>query len=89
VAEKVNIELLARDVLALLHRHGLTPDAYGINMTIPGAAFDALAKEYPGHQPELILITKGNGIQWFVQIQRRRMPEDFPPGVILTPPPDE
>jgi hypothetical protein len=89
MTEGLDFEALARDVLGVLGRYGLSPDAFGVILTIPGKDFDMIAATHPGHHPEMILISKGGDIQWHVQIMRRRALEDFPPGAILTPPPDE
>jgi hypothetical protein len=77
MTEGLDFEALARDVLGVLGRYGLSPDAFGVILTIPGKDFDMIAATHPGD------------IQWHVQIMRRRALEDFPPGAILTPPPDE
>jgi hypothetical protein len=88
MTHKLDFDALAKDVLALLRKYELAPEAFGVSLAIPSKDFDVIAAAYPGHSPEMILISSGDGIQWYVQIERRRALEDFPPGATLTPPPD-
>jgi hypothetical protein len=85
---KFTAETLANEILSILEAHGLKTRAFGISVTIPGQEFDAVAADYPNHQPEMVLIRSGNGIQWYVKITRERSLADFPPGALLRPPND-
>lgn len=87
---KIDFDQLAEDVLSLLQKHGLNTERFGINLAISGCEFDALVMNYPNHRPEMLLLrSKGEeSPQWFIQITRLRAPEDFPPGIIITPPND-
>ncbi len=85
--EITDLDVVAREVLGLLRRHGLNPDSYGITLTVPRKDFERLAERYPGQHPRLILITaSAGGLQWYVQVSPKRELEDFPPGAILPPP---
>ncbi len=85
--EAPDLEAVAREVLALLRRNGLNPDAYGVTLTVPRKDFERLAERYLGQRPELILVSASDrGLQWFVQVHLKRELEDFPPGAIIPPP---
>lgn len=81
--DKLDFDALATEILQVLNRHGLTPDMYGVSMSIAKSDFDRVAAEHPGHHPEIIVITTP---KWYIQIKRRRDMEDYPPGAIMPPP---
>jgi hypothetical protein len=89
MVSKVDFDTLANEIVTILHDYGLRPNSFGLSFTLSSEDFDKIAADYPGHHPEMILISKGDDIQWYVQITRGRAFEEFPPGAILSPPPDE
>lgn len=92
MTNKIDIESISKDVWLVLQKHGLAPDAYGLVLTLPDKDFDVLVADHPDRtHPEMVMktVTESNGLQWFVQIMRRRSLGDFPPGAILTLSPDE
>ncbi len=87
--DKGKLELVAAEVLDVLRKHELFPDAFGMNLTIPRKDFAALAVDYPMHHADIILISsENNGVQWFVQVTPRLAYEDFSSSAIVPSPSD-
>ena len=89
---KIDLEIIRKDILSVLERHGLSPSEFSIHIALKGEDFDMIANQHPDlTQPEMIFKTTADssGIQWAIQIIRLREPEDFPPGMIISPPPDD
>lgn len=89
MSAKINSQKLSEDIRMILKRHNLNVQAFGISLSILGSDFDVIASDYPDHHPEMLLMRDDKGTQWFIKIVRLRSADDFPPGAILTPPPDE
>jgi uncharacterized protein YjbI with pentapeptide repeats len=85
--DKGKLELIAAEILDVLQKHGLSPDTFGVNLTLPHEGFEALAANYPRYHAELILLsTESGGVQWSIQVMPRRTREDSLQGAVLTPP---
>ncbi len=82
-SQKVDFNAIAQEVLDVIRRHSLTPSTLGLIFNVPREEFDALAQQYPGHHPGIIIIKKGN--DWFVQVQPILKPGDYPTGEVLKP----
>jgi hypothetical protein len=91
MGSRLDLNQLSEDILVILREYGLAPDGFVVSITVPSKDFDAIAAGHSDHiHPEMIRKTgESNKTQWSVQILRRRALEDFPPGAILSPPPDD
>lgn len=91
MSHKLDLESLGKNVLAVLQKYGLPLEYFGISTTMSGENFDVIADGHPDLvNPEMMRKSaESDGVQWWVQIMRRRALKDFPPGAILGPPPDD
>jgi hypothetical protein len=89
MTKRIDFEKFNLEFLAMLKKHGITPEAYAISLTLSKDDFDEVA----ANQPDLIshpgIILKIKGLQWSMQILRKFDLEDFPPGVVQKVPEDE
>jgi hypothetical protein len=88
---RLDLESLGKEVLAVLQKYGLQLEYLGINIAMSGKNFDAIADGHPDlvNAEMMRKSVESDGVQWWVQIMRIRALEDFPPGAILSPPPDD
>jgi hypothetical protein len=71
MAEKLHLESLSKRIMAVLHKHNLTPGIFTLSITLLGNEFDALALKYPSSHGAIFLeSTEGDSIQWSIQILR-------------------
>jgi hypothetical protein len=86
--QKVDFNAVAREILDIMHRHGLTPNILRLIINVPDEEFEALALQYPDdrhphHGLGTILIRQKNN--WFVQVQPILKLDDYPTGEMLKP----
>ncbi len=81
--QKINVDALVEETLDMIRSHGLHPQGLGLILNVPRDEFDALALQYPGHHPGIIILKNKN--EWFVQIQPILLPGDYPDGSMLRP----
>ncbi len=86
--DRLSLEALSNDLWALFQSYHLVVSDFMVCLTIPGREFDVLAVGHPNriHPRVLQYSASSGGVERFVQITRRRELEEFPPGVILSPP---
>jgi len=85
MAHKLDFDVLCRDILAVLRRHDLRPESFGISVTLTQQDFNVLAAHRP-ESTEATLILRNcqtEGIQASVQIMKQR---EFPPEMHRLPP---
>lgn len=91
MTDKLDFETLGKEVLDVLRKHGVVLELFNVTIAMSGAAFDVAAAAYPDRvHPEMIRKSgESDGIQWSIQVLRRRVIEDFPPDVVPTSPLDK
>ncbi len=79
--EKINLELLAKDVLEVIKKHGLEPSSFSVSCTLKKSDFEDLALNHPDRvHPEIVMKarTEMDGSQWSVQITQEYDVKGYP-----------
>ncbi|WP_152541197.1 hypothetical protein [Kallotenue papyrolyticum] len=73
MSNELDYEGLSKDVFSLLRKHGLSPVAYGIVLTLSPQEFDHLVESNPRMTHEGVILTKAGigDAQWFIQVVRQ------------------
>ena len=82
----IDLETIGADVLAVLERHALPSDNFGLSVTLSATMFDELFGDHPklvNGRTVIVNITV-NGVQGSVQILKRHT---FPPELVTHPTP--
>ncbi|MDP9311002.1 MAG: hypothetical protein M3R24_08945 [Chloroflexota bacterium] len=79
MTDKLDIPAFHNDIVAVLARHGLSPLAFGMVLTLRQHAFDQFVSAHPEqHQhPGIWLESEGDSPMWFLQVMRERTREDL------------
>ena len=84
--EKINLELLAKDVLAVIEKFGIHPSSFGVSCTLKKSDFEDIANNHPDRtHPEIILKTNTemDESKWYVQITREYEVKGYPDNTAL------
>jgi len=87
MAEKINLELLAKDVLEVIEKYGIHPSGFGVSCTLKKRDFEDIASNHSDRtHPTIILKTNTDldGPKWYVQITQDYEVKGYPDNKALS-----